>query len=216
LRVHAGDHVRSEVDDPLEVLRGDVEQVAQPRRDALEVPDVRDRRGQLDVAHPLPSHLGPGDLHAAPLADDPLEPDPLVLPAVALPVAGGTEDPLAEQAVTLGLEGAVVDGLRLLHLAVGPGSDLIVRGQADPELVKVIDVKHLSARCFRVHSLPQASGPHQSKSAPAGSRLDRSMPSSSAARNTSSSVSRISISLPSAESTSTFRHRDCISLISTL
>ena len=43
-----------------------------------------------------------------------------------------------------------------------------------------------------------------------------SMPSSSAVRNTSSSISRISISAPSADSTSTLRHSACISLMSTL
>ena len=42
------------------------------------------------------------------------------------------------------------------------------------------------------------------------------MPSSSAARKTSSSVSRISMDMPSLESTSTLRHSDCISLMSTL
>ena len=42
------------------------------------------------------------------------------------------------------------------------------------------------------------------------------MPSSSAARNTSSSVSRISRATPSLESTSTLRHSDCSSLSSTL
>ena len=42
------------------------------------------------------------------------------------------------------------------------------------------------------------------------------MPSSSAARKTSSSVSRISIEVPSLLSTSTFRHSDYISLMSTL
>jgi len=42
------------------------------------------------------------------------------------------------------------------------------------------------------------------------------MPSSSAARKTSSSASRSSMLLPSWERTSTFRHSDCISLTSTL
>ncbi len=42
------------------------------------------------------------------------------------------------------------------------------------------------------------------------------MPSSSAARKTSSSASRISIAVPSWDSTSTLRQRDCISLTSTL
>ena len=143
------DHVGREVDDLLEVLRGQVEQVAEPARDALEVPDVRDRRGQLDVAHPLTTHLGAGDLDAAALADDALEADPLVLAAVALPVPGRTEDLLAEEPVLLRLEGAVVDGLRLLDLAVRPLADVVGGGQADAQLVEEVDVEHVSS-CLSV------------------------------------------------------------------
>ena len=137
-----GDHVGREVDDLLEVLRRQVEQVAQAARDALEVPDVRDRRGQLDVAHPLTTHLGAGDLDAAALADDALEAHALVLAAVALPVPGRTEDLLAEEPVLLGLEGAVVDGLGLLDLAVRPRADVVGGGQADAQLVEEVDVEH--------------------------------------------------------------------------
>ena len=136
------DQVRREVDDLLEVLGRQVEQVAQARRDALEVPDVGDGRGQLDVAHPLTTHLGARDLDAAALADDALEADALVLAAVALPVAGRTEDLLAEEPVLLRLEGAVVDGLRLLDLAVGPLTDVVSGGEADAQLVEEVDVEH--------------------------------------------------------------------------
>ena len=141
LVVDGGDHVRREVDDLLEVLRGEVEQVAEARRDALEVPDVRDGGGQLDVAHPLTTHLGARDLDAAALADDALEADPLVLAAVALPVAGRTEDLLAEEPVLLRLEGAVVDGLRLLDLTVRPLADVVRGGEADAQLVEEVDVE---------------------------------------------------------------------------
>ena len=143
LLVHRGDHVRREVDDLLQVLRGDVQQVAEPARHALEVPDVGHRSGQLDVAHPLPADLGAGHLDAAALADDALEAHPLVLAAVALPVPGGTEDLLAEQTVTLGLERAVVDRLRLLHLTVRPLPDLVGGGQTDADLVEEVHVEHL-------------------------------------------------------------------------
>src|SRR4249919_1876311 len=68
--VHPRDHVGGEVDDLLEILRGEVEQVAEPARDTLEVPDVGDRGGQLDVAHPLTADLGASDLDTAALADD--------------------------------------------------------------------------------------------------------------------------------------------------
>ena len=87
---------------------------------ALEEPDVGDRHGQLDVAHPLAAHLALRDLDAAPVADDAAEPDPLVLAAVALPVLDRTEDALAEQPVLLRLERPVVDRLRLGDLAVAP------------------------------------------------------------------------------------------------
>ena len=140
LVVHVGDHVRGEVDDLLQVLRRQVEQVAEPAGHALEVPDVRDRRGQLDVAHPLAPHLGAGDLDAAALTDDALEPDPLVLAAVALPVPGRAEDLLAEEPVLLRLERAVVDGLWLLDLAVRPLPDVVGGGQADAQVVEEVDV----------------------------------------------------------------------------
>ena len=145
LVVDAGDHVRGEVDDLLEVLRREVEQVAEAARDALEVPDVRDRSGQLDVAHPLTTHLGARDLDAAALADDALEAHALVLAAVALPVPGRTEDLLAEEPVLLRLEGAVVDRLGLLDLAVRPLADVVRGGQADAQLVEEVDVEHVSS-----------------------------------------------------------------------
>src|SRR5205085_2647036 len=135
--------VRGEVDDLLERVRCDVEEVAETARHALEVPDVRDGRGELDVTHPLASHLRARDLYATTLADDALEAHPLVLPAVALPVLGRTEDLLAEESVLLGLERAVVDGLGLLHLAVRPGEDVTRGREIDGEPVALVDVEHV-------------------------------------------------------------------------
>jgi hypothetical protein len=83
------------------------------------------------VTHALTTHLGPGDLDTAALADDPLVADPLVLAAVALPVPLGTEDALVEQTFLLRTESAVVDRLGLLDLAVRPGADLVAGGEAD-------------------------------------------------------------------------------------
>ena len=149
LALHLGDEIRGEVDDAferlgLELLAGIEagQEVRQPRPGAAQVPDVHHRRGQLDVAHALAPHLGAGDLHPAALADDALEPDALVLAATAFPVLGGTEDLLAEQAVLFGLERAVVDGLRLADLAVGPGTDGVRGRQADPDVREVVDVDH--------------------------------------------------------------------------
>ena len=83
------------------------------------------RRGQLDVAHPLAADLCPGDLDAAAVADLALVADLLILAAVALPVLRRPEDSFAEQAVPLRLQGPVVDRLRLFDFAVRPFADHI-------------------------------------------------------------------------------------------
>ena len=142
LVVDPRDDVGGEVDDLLEALRRDVEQVAETARHTLEVPDVRDRRGELDVAHALATHLRTRDLDATALADDALEADALVLAAVALPVLRRTEDLLAEEPVLLRLERAVVDRLRLLDLAVRPRADLVRGGERDRQLGGVVHVEH--------------------------------------------------------------------------
>ena len=70
---------------------------------------MADRGGELDVAHALAAHLALGDLDAAAVADLALVANLFIFAAVALPVLGRSENALAEQAVALGLEGAVVD-----------------------------------------------------------------------------------------------------------
>ena len=143
LVVDPRDHRRREVEDLLELLRSHVDQVADPRRHALEEPDVGDGRRQVHVTHALAPHLGARDLHAAALADDALVADALVLAAVALPVLGGTEDALAEETVLLRLERPVVDGLRLGDLAAAPAPNLLGGGEADADLVEVVYVDHV-------------------------------------------------------------------------
>src|SRR3954454_17678787 len=88
------------------------------------------------MAHPLTTDLRDGNLDAALFADDALVLHPLVLAAQAFVVLDRAEDARAEQAVTFGLERAVVDGLRLLDLAEGPAADLVGRRDADLDLVK--------------------------------------------------------------------------------
>ena len=73
LLVHPRDDVEREVEDALQVARREVEQQADAARRALEIPDMADRRGQLDVAHALAAHLGARDLDAALVADDALD-----------------------------------------------------------------------------------------------------------------------------------------------
>src|SRR5262249_41248623 len=62
----------------------------------------------------------------------------LVLAAQALIVLDRAEDAGAEQPVPLRLEGAVVDGLRLLDLAEGPRPDALRAGDGDADLVEAL------------------------------------------------------------------------------
>src|SRR5690625_384309 len=129
--VHLSDHVGGEVNDLFEVLGRQIEQVAQTRGNTLEVPNMGNGRGQFNVAHALAAYLGAGYFNAASFTDDAFEAHALVLTAVALPVPGRTEDLFTEKTVLLRLEGAVVDGLRLLNFAIRPFTYIIDRCKAD-------------------------------------------------------------------------------------
>src|SRR3546814_2995934 len=119
----SSDVASSDLEPPLEVLQGHVEQQADAARQRLQAPDVRHRAGQLDVAYALAAHLGQGDLDAALFADNAAVLHAPVLSAQALVVLARTADARADQAVPLRLECAAVDGPRLLELLVGPGQD---------------------------------------------------------------------------------------------
>jgi len=131
------DDVGLEVEDALEIAQRDVEQVPDAARQPLEEPHVADRGGQRDVAEALAPDLGLRDFDPALVADDAAVLHPLVLAAEAFPVGDGTEDLRAEEPVPLRLERAVVDRLRLGHLAVRPGEDLFRRRQRDADGVEV-------------------------------------------------------------------------------
>ena len=125
-----------EIEDALEILQRHVEQQADARGQRLQEPDMRDRRGERDMAHALAPHPRQRDFDAALLADDALVFHALVLAAQALVVLDRPEDARAEQAVALRLEGAVVDRLRLLDLAERPGEDLLRAGDGDLDLIE--------------------------------------------------------------------------------
>src|SRR5262249_3043088 len=137
-------HVALEIEDALERLERHVEQEADARRQRLQKPDVRHRSGELDMTHALAPNARQRHLDPALLADDALVLHALVLAAQALVVLDRPEDARAEQPITLGLEGAVIDGLRLLDLAVGPGENLFRARDRDADLVEDLS-RHLRA-----------------------------------------------------------------------
>src|SRR4030088_236263 len=89
------------------------------------------------MAKPLAAYLRLSDLHTALVANHAPVLHALVLAAEALPVGDRAEDLRAEQPVALRLEGAVVDGLRLGHLAERPRQDLVGRGERNPDGIEI-------------------------------------------------------------------------------
>ncbi len=128
-----------EVQHALDLAQCHIQHQTDARRQRLEEPDMSRGAGKLDVSHALAAHLGLRNLDAALFADDAAVLQPLVLAAEALVVLHGPENLRAEQSVPLRLEGAVVDGLRLLHFAVGPRTNHLRRGESDFDGIKMLD-----------------------------------------------------------------------------
>ena len=141
-----GDDVVLEVNDLLNVAGLHGEQVAKTAWHGLEVPNVHDRRSEVDVTHALASHAAVRDLDAAAVANDALVLGALVLAAGALEVALWSKDPLTEQTVALGTVGSVVDGLWLLDFAKAPAADVVGTRKGD---LHGADVVHAVVDVFR-------------------------------------------------------------------
>ena len=124
------------IENALDILERHVEHHADPRRKNFQKPHMRNRSRKLDMPHALAAHLGMGHLDAALLANDPLVLHALVLAAKALVVLDRSENFGAEQPLGLGLERAVVDGLRFLDLAARPRANLFGRRKGDPNRIK--------------------------------------------------------------------------------
>src|SRR5246127_544392 len=95
------------------------------------------------MTHAVAAHLRQGDFDAAFLADNAAVLHALVLAAQALVILDRPEDAGAEQPIPLRLEGAVVDCLGFLDLAVGPGADALRAGDRDPDLVEALRPRKL-------------------------------------------------------------------------
>src|SRR5207302_1915323 len=128
-----------EIKNALEIAHGDIQQVANARRQAFEKPHVRTRRSQLDMAEPLPTYLTEGNLDPALIADHSAMLHALVFSAQALPVCNRAKNLGAKQTVALWLERTVIDRLRLGNFAVRPGSDFFRTCQADAARVEIGD-----------------------------------------------------------------------------
>ena len=127
------------VDNPLKVAGGDIHHQPDARGHALEKPDMGHRHRQLDVAHALPSDTCLSHFHAAAVADHAAMLDPLVLAAGTFPVLDWAKNPLAKKPPLLRLKRAIVDGLGVLDLALGPRPDGLRASHGDGDMIHMID-----------------------------------------------------------------------------
>src|SRR3546814_2927290 len=88
------------------------------------------------MAHALAAYFRDLDFDTAFLADDALVFHALILAAQAFIILDRTKDARAEQAVTFGLERAVVDGFGLLDLAERPRANTLRARDADLDHVE--------------------------------------------------------------------------------
>ncbi len=87
--------------------------MADARRQSFEKPNVRTWAGQIDVTQTLATNLCLRHFHAAFVADHAAMLHAFVFAAETFPISHRTKDARAEKPVTLRLERAVVDRLRL-------------------------------------------------------------------------------------------------------
>jgi len=91
---------------------GKTEEVSNLVGEWTEVPDVSYGDNEFDVTHAFTTHFLLSYLNTASVADDAFVADAFVLTAVAFVVFNGTEDAFAEQTVTFGFVGTIIDGFR--------------------------------------------------------------------------------------------------------
>src|SRR5216683_4321779 len=90
------------------------------------------------MTHTVAPNLGEGHFDTALLADDATIFHALVLAAQALVILDRPEYPGAKQAVAFGLERPVIDRLRFLDLAIGPGVDPLRASDRDADLIEAL------------------------------------------------------------------------------
>ena len=118
-----GDNPVFIIDDAFKRAGRHVEHETDTARHALEEPDMGNGNCELDVSHAFTADLAERNFDAATVADDAFVLDAFVFSAIALPVALGTEDALAEETALFRLEASVVDGFWILDFPMAPGPD---------------------------------------------------------------------------------------------
>ena len=132
--------ISCKIQDFLQRTGRNVQYQTHPAGNPLEIPDMGDRRRQINVAHPVPADFGFSDFNAATVAYYAFVTNPFVFAAMTFPVTGWPEDFLAKQAVTFWFQCAIIYRFRLFYFTVGPARNLFGRGQANPHRIEIIHI----------------------------------------------------------------------------
>ena len=95
------------------------------------------RYDQLNMTSTFATDFFLGNFYTTTIADDSLITDALILTASALIILCRTKDSLAEKAITVWVIGAIIDCLRIGHLARRINKNLIGRSESNCEFVKI-------------------------------------------------------------------------------
>ncbi|MNC20600.1 hypothetical protein D3C75_685560 [compost metagenome] len=91
-------NIGCEIDDLFKRSWGHIQSKTHTAWNAFEIPDMRYRSCQLDMAHTFAAHFSAGNFHAAAVADNALITDAFVFTTVTFPVLLRSKNTLAEQA----------------------------------------------------------------------------------------------------------------------
>ena len=146
--IHTRHDKRGEVDNFFERRQRHVEHRSNLGWGVAEEPDVRDWRGELDVAHAFATNKGVRDFYSTLVTNDALVPDLLIFSTVTFPVLGWAEDFFGEETTLLWFLCTVVDGFWLRDFSVGPRADHFRGSEFETDGIKVrgLDVFRLKIR----------------------------------------------------------------------
>ena len=142
------DNIHSKIENLFQHTGRNVENKTYTGRNPLQIPDMGNRRSQLNVAHSFPAHFGTGNFHTTAITNFPFIPDSLILSAVALPILSRPKDAFTEKAVPFWFQSAVVDRLRLFNLTVRPFSDFFGRSKSDLYRFKYVKLHRITSSSF--------------------------------------------------------------------
>ena len=113
-------NIAVEIENFLQFFQGEIKEVTHLAGQTLQKPYMGNGGCQFYMAHAFSSHFGLNYLNPTFFADYSPMFHTFVLAAIALVVLSGPKDLGTKQAITLGLESPVIDGLRLLDLSIRP------------------------------------------------------------------------------------------------